>query len=90
MFMTECRVPLIARSWDPVSGEVETQGGNGRAREGEREREREKGREKSVAFVCKKIKINHKNYTLPLKRLVYCIAIIDKSRTYALRGNNSE
>ena len=27
---------------------------------------------------------------LPLKRLVYCIAIIDKSRTYALRGNNSE
>ena len=43
------RVPLIARSWDPGSEEVETQVGNGRAREGEKER----GREKSVAFVCK-------------------------------------
>ena len=32
------RVPLIARSWDPGSEEVETQEGNGRAREGERER----------------------------------------------------
>ena len=45
------RVPLIARSWDPGSEVVETQGGNGRAREGESER----GREKSVAFVCKMI-----------------------------------
>ena len=31
------RVPLIAQSWDPGSEEVETQEGNGRAREGERE-----------------------------------------------------
>ena len=39
------RVPLIARSWDPGSEEVETKGGNGRARVGERERERERERE---------------------------------------------
>ena len=50
------RVPLIARSWDPGSEEVETQGGNGRKWEemGERERERERVL-KSVAFVCKMI-----------------------------------
>ena len=29
------REPSIARSWDPGSEEVETKGGNGRAREGE-------------------------------------------------------
>ena len=33
------RVPLIARSWDLGSEEVETQGGNGRKWESERERE---------------------------------------------------
>ena len=38
----QVRVPLIARSWDPGLEEVETQGGNGRAREGERERGRER------------------------------------------------
>ena len=43
----QVRVPLIAQSWDPGSEEVETQEGNGRAREGERERVL-----KSVAFVC--------------------------------------
>ena len=32
------RVPLIAQSWNPGLEEVETQGGNGRAREGEREK----------------------------------------------------
>ena len=53
-------VPLIARSWDPGSEEVVTQGGNGRKHESERGRERrkgekERGREKSVAFVCKMI-----------------------------------
>ena len=53
-----CRVPLIGRSWDPGSEEVETQGGNGRKWESERGREREREREsvlKSVAFVCKMI-----------------------------------
>ena len=42
-------LPLIARSWDPGSEEVETKGGNGRKWKSER------GREKSVAFVCKMI-----------------------------------
>ena len=35
------KVPLIARSWEPGSEEVETQGGNGRKWESERGRERE-------------------------------------------------
>ena len=30
------RVPLIAQSWNPGLEEVETQGGNGRAKEGEK------------------------------------------------------
>ena len=50
LFYSFCdRVPLIARSWDPGSEEVETQGGNGRKWESERGRERVK----SVAFACK-------------------------------------
>ena len=52
------RVPLIARSWDPGSEEVQTQGGNGRKWESERGRERERERErvlKNAAFVCKMI-----------------------------------
>ena len=44
------RVPLIARSWDPGSEEVETQGGNWGEWEIERGRERER---KKVALVCK-------------------------------------
>ena len=32
-FMREDRVPLIERSWDPGSEEMETQGGNGRREE---------------------------------------------------------
>ena len=40
----QVRVPLIARSWDPGSAEVETQGGNGRKWERGRERERDGGR----------------------------------------------
>ena len=35
-----CRVPLIARSWDLGSEEVETQGGNGRKWESKRGKER--------------------------------------------------
>ena len=48
------RIPLIARSWDLGSEEVETQGGNGRKWEEMREQERERVL-KSVAFVCKMI-----------------------------------
>ena len=36
------RVPLIGQSWNPGLEEVETQGGNGRAKEGEREKEGER------------------------------------------------
>ena len=63
-------------------------GGNRRAREGGE-------REKSVAFVCKMILKNHRNarsvYIAPQKAwFTAFIAIIKKSRKYALRGNNSE
>ena len=54
------RIPLIARSWDPGWGKVDTQGGNGRKWESERGRERESVL-KSVAFVCKMISKNHRN-----------------------------
>ena len=51
------RVPLIARSWDTGSEEVETKRGNGRERDRERGRGRERERERecveSVAFVRK-------------------------------------
>ena len=48
----QVRVPLIARSWDPVLVEVETHGGNGR--KWERGRERERGGERKVSLLFAK------------------------------------
>ena len=64
---------------------------------GEREREREGGREKSVVFVCKMIRKNHRHARsvniASQKKLVYSIyRDYQKSRTYALEEKflNSE
>ena len=50
--LTYSQVTLIARSWDPGSDEVETQGGNGR--KWERGRERERGGERKVLLLFAK------------------------------------
>ena len=52
--LTYSQVTLIARSWDPGSDEVETQGGNGRSRVGERERGRERECVEKCCFCLQK------------------------------------